>query len=261
VARYLFQLSTVTPAGSYVRLDSASGSTSSTAVSPTDSAYVFPGAILRSDATTGELPRVAAGVATLYQKTLNASGGVTATATLTGTLVDGAAPGGLEALTFPIPVNTGGGSVSDATAGTKGVVQLAGDLGGTAASPTVPGLASKVSTTRTISAGTGLVGGGDLSSDRSGKRRHQRRLDRRLGIHWHEHHQTSSRSGTLAHSGDVREYRSKPQFPSEQYFRLGGGSLPGRHSGAVPIRDRRHRVRDVRCAMGAARFRCGLLDC
>jgi hypothetical protein len=49
---------------------------------------------------------VAAGVATLYQKTLNASGGVTATATLTGTLVEGAGPGALEALTFPIPVNT-----------------------------------------------------------------------------------------------------------------------------------------------------------
>jgi hypothetical protein len=31
---------------------------------------------------------------------------VTATATLSGTLVDGAGPGALEALTFPIPVNT-----------------------------------------------------------------------------------------------------------------------------------------------------------
>lgn len=106
MARYLFQLTSVTPAGSYVRLDSASGSTTPTAVSPVDSAYVVPGAVLRSDVTTGALPTVAAGVATLYQKTLNASGGVTATATLTGTLVDGAGPGALEALTFPIPVNT-----------------------------------------------------------------------------------------------------------------------------------------------------------
>jgi hypothetical protein len=106
VARYLFQLSAVTPAGSYVRLDSASGSTSPTAVSPPDSAFVFPGAILRSDSSTGELPRVAAGVATLYQKTLDASGNVTATATLTGTLVEGTAPGALPPLTFPIPVNT-----------------------------------------------------------------------------------------------------------------------------------------------------------
>lgn len=38
-------------------------------------------------------------------------------------------------------------SAPDATALTKGVVQLAGDLAGTAAAPTVPGLASKVATT------------------------------------------------------------------------------------------------------------------
>jgi len=108
----------------------------------------------------------------------------------------------------------------DATAGTKGILQLAGDLGGTAASPTVPGLAGKESTitagttaqywrgdkswqtldktavglanvdntsdankpvssatttalngkantTTTISAGTGLSGGGDLSANRT----------------------------------------------------------------------------------------------
>lgn len=39
-----------------------------------------------------------------------------------------------------------GAAAPDATTGAKGVVQLAGDLGGTAASPTVPGLANKVST-------------------------------------------------------------------------------------------------------------------
>lgn len=38
------------------------------------------------------------------------------------------------------------GSVPDATTTSKGVVQLAGDLGGTATSPTVPGLANKVNT-------------------------------------------------------------------------------------------------------------------
>jgi hypothetical protein len=38
----------------------------------------------------------------------------------------------------------------DATTGSKGIVQLAGDLGGTAASPTVPGLANKVSTSTTV---------------------------------------------------------------------------------------------------------------
>jgi hypothetical protein len=105
MARYYFQLSTVTP-GTYVRLDSASGSTSPTAISPRDSAVVIPGSILRSDATTGGLPGVAAGVATLYQKTLSATGAVTATATLTGTLVDGSDPGALPPLTFPQQVNT-----------------------------------------------------------------------------------------------------------------------------------------------------------
>ncbi len=44
------------------------------------------------------------------------------------------------------PATSGGGTVSDATSTSKGVVQLAGDLGGTAASPTVPGLANKVNT-------------------------------------------------------------------------------------------------------------------
>jgi len=38
----------------------------------------------------------------------------------------------------------GSGTVSDATTGAKGVLQLAGDLGGTATAPTVPGLAGKV---------------------------------------------------------------------------------------------------------------------
>lgn len=58
-------------------------------------------------------------------------------------------------------------AVSDASTTSKGVIQLAGDLGGTAASPTVPGLANKVPTSRTVSAGTGLSGGGDLSADRT----------------------------------------------------------------------------------------------
>jgi hypothetical protein len=56
------------------------------------------------------------------------------------------------------------GSPADATATVKGVVQLAGDLAGTAAAPTVPG---KVGTSRLITAGTGLSGGGDLTADRT----------------------------------------------------------------------------------------------
>jgi len=115
---------------------------------------------------------------------------------------------------------TTAGSTPDATPSTKGLVQLTGDLGGTAGAPTVPGLAgkeptvtagtttqyyrgdkswqtldkaaiglanvdntsdankpistatqtalnAKIAATRTITAGTGLTGGGDLSADRT----------------------------------------------------------------------------------------------
>lgn len=58
-------------------------------------------------------------------------------------------------------------SAPDATTTTKGIIQLAGDLGGTATAPTVPGLASKANTTTTVTAGTGLSGGGDLSANRT----------------------------------------------------------------------------------------------
>lgn len=60
-----------------------------------------------------------------------------------------------------------GGTSSDATAVAKGIVQLAGDLGGTAAAPTVPGLAGKQATLvsatniKTINGST-LLGSGDL---------------------------------------------------------------------------------------------------
>lgn len=46
-------------------------------------------------------------------------------------------------------VSAGDGSVSDATDSAKGVVRLAGDLGGTADAPTVPGLAGKAATGHT----------------------------------------------------------------------------------------------------------------
>ncbi len=55
----------------------------------------------------------------------------------------------------------------DATTLLKGKVQLAGDLAGTAALPTVPGLATKANTSTTITAGSGLTGGGDLSANRT----------------------------------------------------------------------------------------------
>lgn len=59
------------------------------------------------------------------------------------------------------------GSTPDATTSSKGVIQLSGDLAGTASAPTVPGLASRVPTSRSIASGTGLSGGGDLTADRT----------------------------------------------------------------------------------------------
>lgn len=82
-------------------------------------------------------------------------------------------PGDGQVLTYNtasskwIPSTVTSTTVNDATTSSKGIIQLAGDLGGTAGAPTVPGLASKVSTSRLISAGTGLTGGGDLSADRT----------------------------------------------------------------------------------------------
>lgn len=56
---------------------------------------------------------------------------------------------------------------SDATNTSKGVIQLAGDLSGTAASPTVPGLTSKVDKTSSITTTGSLSGGGDFSASRT----------------------------------------------------------------------------------------------
>lgn len=72
-------------------------------------------------------------------------------------VVPAASPGGVVDLSALAPLaiapplfGTGGGaSVSDATSSVKGVLRLTGDLGGTAASPTVPGLASKAASVHT----------------------------------------------------------------------------------------------------------------
>lgn len=58
------------------------------------------------------------------------------------------------------------GGVSDATVSTKGILQLAGDLAGTAAAPTVPGLANKVNTSQ-LGANSGVAtldGSGKLTA-------------------------------------------------------------------------------------------------
>lgn len=56
------------------------------------------------------------------------------------------APSAGQSLTYngtSLAWNTVNASVADASASTKGAIQLAGDLSGTAAAPTVPGLATK----------------------------------------------------------------------------------------------------------------------
>lgn len=58
--------------------------------------------------------------------------------------VNGASPDGAGNVTIA--------AATDATTGAKGVVQLAGDLGGTAAAPTVPGLAGKAAAVHTHTA-------------------------------------------------------------------------------------------------------------
>jgi hypothetical protein len=70
---------------------------------------------------------------------------------LQGVFVNGSAPSNGQTLVYNtlsgqwIPSTASSTSVSDATAGSKGIIQLTGDLGGSAAIPTVPALASKES--------------------------------------------------------------------------------------------------------------------
>lgn len=76
---------------------------------------------------------------------------------LQGTPVNGSAPSDTQVLTYSqgagawVPGTISSTTVNDATGASKGIVQLAGDLGGTATSPTVPGLAGKY-----VKPGTGI---------------------------------------------------------------------------------------------------------
>jgi hypothetical protein len=107
-------------------------------------------------------------VSTATQTALNTKGQVDTIVAGTNITVNNADPKN------PIISSTGGGgSVSDATTTTKGIIQLAGDLAGTAASPTVPGLAGKQATLvsgtniKTIN-GVSILGSGDLPVSGSG---------------------------------------------------------------------------------------------
>lgn len=76
----------------------------------------------------------------------NADGTLKNNAVTTGSVTDGSITEAKLAGAVQTKLNA---SSSDATATTKGVIQLTGDLGGTAASPTVPGLAGKANTSHT----------------------------------------------------------------------------------------------------------------
>ncbi|MEV6341326.1 hypothetical protein AB0M12_42230 [Nocardia vinacea] len=96
----------------------------------------------------------------------------TVTTGAAGSSASASVHGGPPAWTVDLTIPRGdtgstGPAAPDATSSVKGILQLTGDLGGTAASPTVPGLTSKVPTSRTISTTAPLTGGGDLSADRT----------------------------------------------------------------------------------------------
>jgi len=93
-------------------------------------------------------------ISTATQTALNTKAPL-ASPTFTGTVTVPAPSSGTDAATKTYVDSTvAAGATPDADATTKGKIQLAGDLGGTAASPTVPGLASKVSS---VSAGDSTV--------------------------------------------------------------------------------------------------------
>lgn len=64
-------------------------------------------------------------------------------------------------------VSSAGGTIPDADATTKGIIRLTGELGGTALSPTVPGLANKANNTVTVTGTKSLSGGGNLTTNRT----------------------------------------------------------------------------------------------
>ena len=83
-------------------------------------------------------------ISTATQTALNAKAPL-ASPTFTGTVTVPAPSAGTDAATKTyVDSAVAGSTAPDATTSSKGIIQLAGDLSGTAAAPTVPGLASKI---------------------------------------------------------------------------------------------------------------------
>ena len=109
---------------------------------------------LRTDpALTGKYTKPSGGIpksdlAAAVQTSLDTADARDATK-LQGTSVDGSAPSDGQVLVYSnsasawLPGTASSTTVNDATTGSKGIVQLAGDLAGTASAPTVPELANK----------------------------------------------------------------------------------------------------------------------
>jgi hypothetical protein len=91
---------------------------------------------------------------------------------LQGAAVNASAPSDGQVLVYStgtsswVPSTASLTVVSDATTGAKGIVQLAGDLGGNASAPTVPGLAGKVDGSVAVAKGDVLVATGSAAVSR-----------------------------------------------------------------------------------------------
>lgn len=139
----------------------AAGSSANVTNSGSSSAATFnftiPQGIQGSTGSAGPANTLTIGTVT------TGAAGSSASATVTGTT-----PNQTLNLTIPQGIQgPAGAGAPDATTTSKGSVQLAGDLAGTAALPTVPALANKANNSITITAGTGLTGGGDLTASRT----------------------------------------------------------------------------------------------
>lgn len=104
-------------------------------------------------------------ISTATQTALNLKANL-ASPTFTGTVTVPTPSGNTDAATKGYVDSVAGAGAPDASSSTKGIVQLTGDLGGTAASPTVPGLAGKADTSHTHAAGD--ITSGTIASARLG---------------------------------------------------------------------------------------------
>ncbi|HSX05662.1 MAG TPA: glycosyl hydrolase family 28-related protein [Candidatus Saccharimonadales bacterium] len=101
-----------------------------------------------------------------------------------------------------IPATVSSSVVGDATTGSKGIVQLAGDLAGVATSPTVPGLAGKVDKTSFTAKGDMLAGtgSGTLTKQAAGTNGQVLTADstQTTGIKW-----AAATDSSAVHKGDL----------------------------------------------------------